>query len=146
MVYVKDFKGTDNEKIEAAISARGADGMVVIDGKENGEPWLLDRAILLPENTCVILRNCKLKLSDKCRDNFFRTANCGVGIDEPKKIKNVQIIGEGLAVLEGADYPRATGDSSKILANPCPFEKEDLIKYANWLYIKNQKFHLQGHI
>lgn len=133
MVYVKDFKGTDNEKIDLAIASRGADGIVVIEAKENGEPWLLDRAICLLENTCVILRNCKIKLSDNCRDNFFRTANCGEGIDEPQKIKNVRIIGEGLAVLEGADYPRATGDDSKILARPCPFEKEDLCKYADWV-------------
>ncbi|MBQ7880051.1 MAG: hypothetical protein IJ317_05325 [Clostridia bacterium] len=31
MVYVKDFNGTDNEKIEAAIASRGLDGVVVID-------------------------------------------------------------------------------------------------------------------
>ena len=76
------------------------------------------------------MRNCKIKLSDKCRDNFFRTANCGMGIDEPEKIKNVHVIGEGRAILEGADHPRASGDGSKILANPCPFEEEDVLKYA----------------
>ncbi len=133
MVNAKDFLGTDNEKIDSAILGRGADGIVVIEGKENGEPWLLDRAILLPENTTVILRNVKLKLSDKCRDNFFRTANCGLCIDEPKKIKNVRIIGEGRAVLEGADYPRATGDSSKVLSKLCPFTPEDICKYADWV-------------
>ena len=71
MVYVNDFQGTDNEKIEQAIAARGLEGTVVLEPKKDGTPWLLDRAILLPENTTFIVRNCKIKLSDKCRDNFF---------------------------------------------------------------------------
>ncbi len=87
MVYVKNFEGNnDSERINNAILGRDIDGTVVIEPKENGEPWLLDSAILLPENTMVIIRNCKIKLSDNCRDNFFRTANCGMGIDEPKPI------------------------------------------------------------
>lgn len=134
MVSVLDFKGkSDDEIINNAIENRGADGIVVIDAKENGEPWLLDNAILLPEHTTVIINNCKIKLSDKCRDNFFRSANCGLGIEDIEKISDIHIKGVGRAVLEGADHPRATGDCSKILSKPCPYEKEDLIKYADWI-------------
>jgi hypothetical protein len=82
--------------------------------------WLLARAILLPENTTVLLQNCRIKLSDKCRDNFFRSANCGLGIENPLPIGNIHIRGVGDCVLEGADHPRATGDSSKFIACPCP--------------------------
>jgi hypothetical protein len=82
--------------------------------------WLLDRAILLPENTTILLQNCRIKLSDKCRDNFFRSANCGLGIENPLPIGNIHIRGVGDCVLEGADHPRATGDSSKFIACPCP--------------------------
>jgi len=42
--------------------------------------WLLDSAILLPSNVTLVLDNCNLKLSDKCRDNFIRSANCGMGL------------------------------------------------------------------
>ena len=139
MINVNDFKGTnDNEVIENAIQNRGDDGMVLIPPRcSNTEPernwWSLDRAILLPENTTIILRNCKIKLSDKCRDNFFRTANCGIGIAFPEKISNVHIKGEGLCILEGADHPRATGDGSKILAHPCPYMDDDLCKYGYWI-------------
>lgn len=42
MVYVNDFQGTDNEKIEQAIAARGLEGTVVLDPKKDGTPWLLD--------------------------------------------------------------------------------------------------------
>ena len=137
MVYANDFlKGNDNDALDAAIAARGKDGVVVIAPRENAdgrEYWLLDRAILLPENTTVILQNCKIKLSDKCRDNFFRSANCGIGIEEIAPLSNIHIKGEGYALLEGADHPRATGDGSKVLKNPCPFTPEDICKYADWV-------------
>ncbi len=131
------FGASDNDRIEAAIKNR-KNGVVVISPRESDiEPertyWLLDRAILIPENTTVILRNCKIKLSDKCRDNFFRSANCGFGIEYPLPISNIHIKGEGLCILEGADHPRSTGDGSKILKNPCPKYKEDILKYADWI-------------
>ena len=138
MKTVNDYRGdTDSDKIEAAL--RDAhDGVVVIPKrKSETDPdrdyWLIDRAILIPEDTTVLLKNCKIKLSDKCRDNFFRTANCGIGIEFPQKIKNVHIIGEGFCTLEGADRPRATGDGSKILACPCPKTYDDIIKYTDWV-------------
>lgn len=139
MINVNDFKGlNDNEVIEAAIANRDADGIVFIpprisDIEPERDYWLLDRAILLPENTTVIMQNSKIKLSDKCRDNFFRTANCGLGIEFPERIHNVHLEGKGLCILEGADHPRATGDSSKILACPCPYEVGDLCAMADWI-------------
>ena len=78
MVNANNFYGlTDSEVLEKAINNKGADGIVVIPPRAlETEPerdyWLIDRAILLPENTTVILQNAKIKLSDKCRDNFFR--------------------------------------------------------------------------
>ncbi|MBR4941573.1 MAG: hypothetical protein IKZ19_06190, partial [Clostridia bacterium] len=140
MVNVNDFCcSTDNETIEKAIAGRGVDGIVVIPPRVSEiEPernyWLLDRAILLPENTTVVLQSCKIKLSDRCRDNFFRTANCGFGFPDPLPIKNVHIRGEGFCVLEGADHPRATGDSSKLQHCPCPHHPKDIIAIdADWV-------------
>lgn len=139
MVYANQFSGNnDSEILNAAILGRDNDGIVIITRRESeNEPerdyWLLDSAILLPENTTVILQNCKLKLSDRCRDNFFRTANCGLGIEDPKPISNVHIKGEELCILEGADHPRATGDGSKILHAPCPHYPEDIYKIADWI-------------
>lgn len=135
---VNDFAGkTDSDVIENAIKNKG-DRIVFIPARKSDiEPerdyWLIDRAILLPENTTVILSNCKIKLSDKCRDNFFRTANCGIGITDIKPIKNVHIHGIGHCVLEGADHPRATGDSSKILKRPAPKRAEDICEIADWV-------------
>ena len=103
MVNANHFSGKcDSEILNRAIEAREADGIVVIPPRAvDGERdyWLLDNAILLPENVTVILQNCKIKLSDACRDNFFRTANSGLGIEDPAPIQNVHIRGEGFCLL-----------------------------------------------
>ena len=140
MINANDFRGaTDSDTLEQAVENRTADGIVLIPPRESDiEPertyWLIDRAVLIPENTTIVLQNCTIKLSDKCRDNFFRTANCGFGFPDPAPIRNVHIRGEGLCVLQGADHPRATGDSSKLLHTPCPHRPEDIIAIdADWV-------------
>ena len=125
MKNVNDYEGnTDNEQIEAAIVDRRGDAVVIPPRRSKRSPerdwWLLDRAVTLPGNTTVILENCRIKLSDSCRDNFFRSANCGFGIVAPEQISDIHIRGVGNVVLEGADHPRSTGDASKILGCPCP--------------------------
>lgn len=133
MVFAVDFKGaTDSEILKNAMSGRDADGILVIGPREGKPHWLLDEAILLPADTTVVLQNCKLKLSDRCRDNFFRSANCGLGIEDPAPIENIHIRGEGLCILEGADRPRATGDGGKILHAPCPHLPEELCR-MDWI-------------
>lgn len=124
MINVNDFKClTDNETIELAIRNRQPDGIVVIpprlsDIEPERKHWLLDRAILLPADTTIVLQNCTIKLSDQCRDNIFRSANCGIGIEDPERIANIHICGEGFCQLVGADHPRATGDGSKYWPAP----------------------------
>ena len=137
MVIANNFTGSnDSEILNNAVQNRGADGIVVIPPRQIDETrdyWLLDSAVLLPENTTVILQNAKIKLSDRCRDNFFRTANCGLGIEDPSPIRNVHIRGEGVCLLEGADHPRATGDASKLQHAPCPHFPEDVCNIADWI-------------
>ena len=118
-----EFKGTDSERIEyalAAVAAKGG-GKVVISRREDAdgrEFWLLDRAILLDSNMTLVIDDCTLKLSDACRDNFIRTANCGVGISDVRQLHDIHIVGMGNAVLLGADRPRSTGDSAKRIGVP----------------------------
>ncbi len=138
MVYANDFLScNDRDAIQRAVDNRDADGIVLIqprcsDIEPEREYWLLDSAVLLPANTTVVLVNCTIKLSDKCRDNFFRSANCGMEIEFPEHIENIHIRGEGRATLVGADHPRATGDGSKILANPCPYDLEEIRRLGKW--------------
>lgn len=121
VITPNEFEGTDVERINRAIEAAAPRGARVviprINGKGSGrkQVWELDSAILLRSDTTLELENCRLKLSDRCRDNFMRSANCGMGITNIKPMRNIHIRGVGEVVLEGADRPRATGDSGKKL-------------------------------
>ena len=114
-----DYEGSDSERIALAVQAAPHRGGVVRipprkpDAISDRTYWLLDTAILLPSDTTLILEDCDLKLSDACRDNFIRTANCGLGIEKVEPIQNVHIVGIGSPTLIGADHPRATGDGAK---------------------------------
>lgn len=115
-----EFHGSDSEKIEQAIAAASGSGVVHIPRRQADEEsdrtyWLLDRAITVPQNTTLIFENCKVKLSDQCRDNFIRSANAGMGIYDIQTIENIHIRGIGTVLFEGADNPRSTGDRSKVL-------------------------------
>ena len=115
------YTGTDSERIAQALEAASKSGGLVRipprvpDEISDRNYWLLDSAILVRANTTLILENCTLKLSDACRDNFIRSANCGIGIEKVEPIENVRVVGIGSVTLEGADRPRATGDSGKTL-------------------------------
>ena len=115
-----DFTGSDIEKIQAAVDAAREKGGFVRVGKRTGAPgdgrdfWLIDSAILLPSGTVFVLANAKIKLSDRSRDNFIRSANCVPG-EKVLPAENIHIVGEGDAVFEGADHPRASGDGGKTL-------------------------------
>ncbi len=121
VVTPNQFKGTDIERINQAVDAATSAGCRVViprvnicDGKRR-DVWLIDSAILLPSHTTLELDNCRIKLSDRCRDNFIRSANCGLGIEDIQPMRNIYIRGIGDAVLEGADHPRATGDAGKTI-------------------------------
>ncbi len=115
--------GTQSERIQRAINdAIKSTGKVVIpryDAVTKTNVWLIDQAILLPGDFELELNNCKIKLSDKCRDNFIRSANAGLGIKNILPLKNIKIIGKGSVLLEGASNPRSSGDHNKSLSiNP----------------------------
>jgi hypothetical protein len=120
-VTPNEFTGSDAERINRAIEAAAAAGDRVViprvnrSGTAPREVWLLDSAILLRSNTTLELDNCRIKLSDRCRDNLMRSVNCGHGITNIRPLRNIHIRGVGNAVLEGADHPRATGDSAKTI-------------------------------
>lgn len=125
------FEGTDIQRIQHAIDeASGTTNKVFIPSENsNGtNVWLLDSAILLPGNMTVILDNCTLQLSDKCRDNMFRSNNVGIGITDPSWNRSISIIGIGDVYLKGANNPRATGDSNRTLTLDPEKEK----KAGNW--------------
>lgn len=121
VITPNEFEGTDVERINQAIDAavQGGGRVVIprinVHGGKRSDFWLLDSAILLRSGLTLELDNCRIKLSDRARDNFMRSVNCGLGITDIKPQRNIHIRGLGNAVLEGADHPRSTGDSAKTL-------------------------------
>ena len=117
------FKGTDSERIEEAVAAVKAQGggKIVITRREDSDGrdfWLIDRAILLDSNMTLVIDDCTIKLSDASRDNFIRSANCGLGISDVQRLHDIHIVGIGNALLLGADKPRSTGDGGKPIGVP----------------------------
>jgi multidrug efflux pump subunit AcrB len=114
-------EGPAVERINQAIRAASPRGLRVVIPRQNKarsgarDVWLLDSAILVQDNATLELDGCHMKLSDRCRDNMIRSANCGLGITDTRTMRHVSIIGRGNVLLEGADHPRATGDSAKTL-------------------------------
>ena len=112
--------GSQSERIQKAVDeAKRTTGKVLIpryDVIEKTTVWLIDKSILLPGNMELELNNCKIKLSDKCRDNFIRSANAGLGISNVQALSNIKITGKGNVLLEGASNPRSTGDHNKTLS------------------------------
>ncbi len=121
VITPNQFRGSDADRINQALRAAAGTGAQVVIPRRNRaadgdrDVWLLDSAILVPGGTTLVLDHCRVKLSDRCRDNLIRSANCGLGIAPVEPIRDVHIRGVGNATLEGADRPRATGDSGKTL-------------------------------
>lgn len=126
-----DFEGTDTERIQQAVDAACESGQVVrIPGfNQNGSRiWMIDSAILLPSDISIVMDNCTLQLSDRSRDNLFRSDNVGAGITDPDWNENIFIKGIGRVVLSGADNPRSTGDGGRTLELDPQKAQED----GNW--------------
>jgi hypothetical protein len=104
-VTPNDFQdGTDSARIEAAIAAAVRTGERSVEiprmNKMSGQPcWLIERAILLPSDFTLILRDCLVRLSPGTQDNIIR--NAGAAKDPMEANENIRILGVGNAVLSG---------------------------------------------
>ncbi len=106
---VRDFQGLDSSDslmIERCLQvSQETSGRIIIF--EGGE-FLIDRAILLPSDTTVILDNCIIRQQDETFDNIFRGANLRINPAEPygwplevQPLRNIKIIGRNGATIAG---------------------------------------------
>jgi len=98
-----------SEAIEAGLASReaGAPIVLVLD-KQN---WIIDRAIILPSYTELVIDGCMLKLADGVFDNIIRVAGIHPNPEDPygfckvSPTENIRITGLNNAVIDGADNP-----------------------------------------
>ena len=97
-------EGSDSDRIEAAIAAAVKTGERSIEiprvNTKRGQPlWLIERAILLPSDFTLVLRDCLVRLAPGTRDNLIRNAGT---VKEPMETNaNIRVLGVGNAVLSG---------------------------------------------
>ena len=81
----------------------------------------ISRAILLPSNTTVLLKNCTITQADETFDNVFRGEN--VILDDNdyvyvpediSQLKNIKIIGKGIATINGPAVNKVINSKSAV--------------------------------
>lgn len=107
-VSPNDMPGaTDAERINAAVARAAATGDEAVIPRRNartgGDIWLIDRAILLPSNSRLVLDDCLVRLSPGTQDNILR--NAGATLSPRQGNTNITVIGRGNAVLSGGTGP-----------------------------------------
>ena len=102
---------TDSDLIDSAIAiALIGNRIVNIPPKSpiNGNIWLLDRTIQLPNDFTLILNNCYLKLKNGVNDNIIRTKN----VTDLSLGQNINVIGKGNATIDGNGVNQTTNTNS----------------------------------
>ena len=97
-------EGSDSDRIEAAMAEAAKTGERSIEiprmNAKSGQPlWLIERAILLPSDFTLILRDCRVRLAPGTKDNLIR--NAGTVKAPLEGNANIRILGVGNAVLSG---------------------------------------------
>lgn len=104
-VTPNDFQeGSDSDRIEAAIAKAVRTGERSVEiprvNAKSGQPaWLIGRAILLPSDFTLVLRDCLVRLAPGTQDNLIR--NAGTASEPMETNANIRIVGVGNAVLSG---------------------------------------------
>ena len=104
-VTPNDFKeGSDSDRIEAAVAQAVKTGERSIEiprlNTKSGQPlWLIERAILLPSDFTLVLRDSLVRLAPGTKDNLIR--NEGTVKAPMEGNANIRILGIGTAMLSG---------------------------------------------
>jgi len=113
--YVKDYckqDVSDSDAIEACLQEavqNATERTIVFDSKD----YYIDRAILVPSDTEIIVDGCMIKQKERVFDNIFRGANLVLDEENPygapldvKPIQNIRILGKNGARLLGTPLPK----------------------------------------
>ena len=143
----------DSASIQNAVdaAAKRGTGKVVIPpwNARTGKPgWTISRSVLLPGDITVVIDNARLVMADDVYANFFRSANVWTekGCRPEGVLRNIRIIGQGTAVLDGGkanDLYEATscsGGRPHVRAN-CPILFQNVVGFeVRNLIIENHRY------
>ena len=145
--------GDDSASIQNAVdaAAKSGSGKVVIPAwnVRTGRPgWTLSRAVLLPGDMTVVIDNARLVLADDVYANFFRSANTWTekGCTTNGTLRNIRIIGQGTAVLDGGkanDLNESTSckDGRPHVRANCPILFQNVVDFeVRNLTIENHRY------
>lgn len=128
-IHRKEFKHGGSDYIEGAIRAAIEKGerRVTISGR-----FEVDRAVRIPSDFELVLKDCHLRQADGCFDNIFVNEHHGteVGKTEAGADRGIRIRGEGLAILDGGTY-NGLSEKNHLTGGLAPIWKNNLILFTN---------------
>ena len=134
---VEFIADSDSKSIQNAIDAaeKGPIRTVRIprvSERTGREEWIIDKSLLLPSDVTVILDDCHLILKKGVYENIFRNKNMYTDIStKPEgKQRNIRIIGEGDAILDGGEGNDLTEATSMKDGRPS-------IRFNNFILLHN---------
>lgn len=106
----------DSDRIESLIGTACSNGTrtatIARNPARSDGTWLIDRAILLPDDFTLVIDDCTVQLAPGTQDNLIR--NVGAQEDSIATNRNITVRGKGRAVLCGGTEnhyaPRRSGD------------------------------------
>ena len=158
-INVNDYKDrlSDAEMIQAALDAALENGKAVVIPKYNERTkkaiWDIDRAIMLHDESTLILQNAHLRLADGAVCNMFTNKNARTPLAETGEgtQKNIHIMGMGKALLDGGIHNgmyEDNGITRKVMKKTTHHITENCMMYfqnvenivIENLTIKNQRY------
>ena len=123
------FQKNGAEHIEGLLRAAVANGSrrAVVTGA-----WEIARAVRLPSDITLVLSHCHLRMADGVFDNLFVNEHHGTDLGRTKAgtDRNIRILGEGEAILDGGTYNGLSERNSEKDGMP-PIWKNNLVLFTN---------------
>ena len=125
----KSFKANGYEYISEKIAQAVLNGTrtATIEGSHE-----IDHAVLLPSDFTLVLKNCHLRMADGSFSNMFVNESHGteLGKTEAGTDKNIKIVGEGMAILDGGKY-NGLSERNHLKNGMPPIWKNNLVLFTN---------------
>ena len=140
-VFIKNGTEYIQSLIDGAVKC--GDRRITVSGK-----YEIDREIRLPSDFTLVLSDCHLRLADGCYSNIFVNEHNGTEIGKSLEgtDRNISIIGEGEAVLDGGSY-NGLSERTQLQGGLPPIWKNNLLLFTNvdgfkicGLHCKNQRW------